>query len=665
MHSLEQIRNDLRSPSVTYEHLINYVKNPNSNVPSVLALSELKRREENKIAQAQSQAQQPTVADQMVSQAEPEVFDQGISSLKLPDTMYDEKNYAGGGIVAFDGGGDVDLKARSQFTPLTNEEKQIIAAKYLLGADLGNSKASVGADYAGNLDTRGIANPRLHEVQGRYMTDEGTQYGLRYNPDARYVGVDREAGRASVGADIAPGMDNRMGLRSIRGSYTTDDGTRYGGGYNVDSREALLERINQEGNSLALTASPDSVGIRGAYNFAQGGEVKHYVGGDLVQTEAPAEDLGSLSLSDLTPEQYSRLSTEQLARLQQIQRDRERISRVAKGALGTLTVPYQVGAYGYEKLLNAAGAARLGKALGIYDPDVTSVRVPRIGVSDLTKPIDVSKEALAKKVAENAKDKKLPPKPEAQPEAPKPKNLPADVGFTGIQSEKIKGIGEYAKELEDYVGPDKSREARDARMAKMEARAKDMEDRNAGMSMITAGLDILGGTSPYAAVNLARGKSGIEQYQKTQDKLAELEEKRYQLITEAERADRQEKLALGKYGADAKQTKEAQAHAEKLQNNLLRNQWAIAKYNNDIELLKAGSKGSMDANQIFTAKQKLLDSDEYSKWEAAMMDEFGDAVINTPQFATEKEKWLNAKLGIRATTKPAAVETSGYKITPR
>lgn len=665
MHSLEQIRNDLRSPSVTYEHLINYVKNPNSNVPSVLALSELKRREEKKIAQAQSQAQQPTVADQMVSQAEPEVFDQGISSLKLPDTMYDEKNYAGGGIVAFDGGGDVDLKARSQFTPLTNEEKQIIAAKYLLGADLGNSKASVGADYAGNIDTRGIANPRLHEVQGRYMTDEGTQYGLRYNPDARYVGVDREAGRASVGADIAPGMDNRMGLRSIRGSYTTDDGTRYGGGYNVDSREALLERINQEGNSLALTASPDSVGIRGAYNFAQGGEVKHYVGGDLVQTEAPAEDLGSLSLSDLTPEQYSRLSTEQLARLQQIQRDRERISRVAKGALGTLTVPYQVGAYGYEKLLNAAGAARLGKALGIYDPDVTSVRVPRIGVSDLTKPIDVSKEALAKKVAENAKDKKLPPKPEAQPEAPKPKNLPADVGFTGIQSEKIKGIGEYAKELEDYVGPDKSREARDARMAKMEARAKDMEDRNAGMSMITAGLDILGGTSPYAAVNLARGKSGIEQYQKTQDKLAELEEKRYQLITEAERADRQEKLALGKYGADAKQTKEAQAHAEKLQNNLLRNQWAIAKYNNDIELLKAGSKGSMDANQIFTAKQKLLDSDEYSKWEAAMMDQFGDAVINTPQFATEKEKWLNAKLGIRATTKPAAVETSGYKITPR
>ena len=666
MFNLDQIQKRLQDPSVTDQHLINYVQNPTGQVPSVLALAELKRRQEIKASAGNpAGGTQPTVADQVVSETEPQMPEQGLSSLELPETMYDEKNYAGGGIVAFDGGGDVDLKARSQFTPITNEEKQIMAAKYLLGADLGNDKASIGADYAGNIDARGIANPRLHEVQGRYMTDEGTQYGLRYNPDARHIGLDRQAGRTSVGADIAPGMDDRMGLRSIRGSYATDDGTRYGAGYNVDTREALLERINQEGNSLGLTASPDSVGIRGAYNFAQGGEVKHYVGGDLVQTEAPAEDLGSLSLSELTPEQYSRLSTEQLARLQQIQRDRERISRVAKGALGTLTVPYQVGAYGYEKLLNAAGAARLGKALGIYDPDVTSVRVPRIGVSDLTKPIDVSKEALAKVVAENAKDKKLPPKPEAQPEAPKSKNLPADAGFTGIQPEKIKGIADYAKELEDYVGPDKSKADRDARMAKMEARAKDMEDRNAGMSMLTAGLDILGGTSPYAAVNLARGKSGIEQYQKTQDKLAELEEKRYALITEAERADRQEKLAFAKYGADAKQTKEAQAHAEKLQNNLLKNNWAIAKYNNDIELLKAGAKGGLDANQVFTAKQKLLDSDEYAKWEAAMVNSYGEAVVNTPEFAREKEKWLNATLATRASTKPVAANTSGYTITPR
>jgi hypothetical protein len=696
MFNLEQIQNRLQNPSVTDQHLIHYVQNPNGQVPSVLALAELKRRQELRASKTpQEQAQnmmQPTVADKVIaqdvqanigpdfrSQGLPAIdqqaqaqqsMGQGISDLTLPETMYDEKNYAAGGIVAFDNGGDVDLRAISQFTPsvrqtdpLTNQEEEIMKARYLLGADFGNDKASVGANYAGNIDARGIANPRLNEVQGRYMTDQGNQYSARYNPDARYVGVDRQSGRTSVGADVAPGPDNSMGLRSIRGSYITDNGTRYGAGYNVDSRQALLERINQEGNSLGLTASPDSVGIRGAYNFAQGGEVKHYVGGDLVQSNAPAEDLSGLSLSDLTPEQYSRLTTEQLAALQQIEGDRQRLGRLGKGTLGVLTAPYQIGAYGLEKVANAVGVPRIGKALGIYDPDVKSVRIPRVGISDLTKPLDVSKEALAKEVAQNAKDKKLAPKPET--EAPKSKKLPAEAGFTGIQSEKIKGIGEYAKELEDYVGPDKSRESRDARMAKMEARAKDMEDKNVGMSMLTAGLDILGGTSPYAAVNLARGKSGVEQYQKTADKLAELEEKRYALITDAEKADRQEKLAFAKYGADAKQTKEAQAHAEKLQNNLLKNQWSIAKYNNDIELIKASAKGGLDANQTFAAKQKLLDSDEYAKWEALQVAKYGESVLNSPDFPIKKEQWLNDTLGIRATTRPAAANTSGYTITPR
>jgi len=697
MFNLDQLQKRLQNPSVTDQHLIFYVQNPNGQVPSVMALAELKRRQEIRTSKTpQEQAQnvmQPTVADKVIaqdtqanigpdfrSQGLPAIdqqaqaqqsMGQGISNLPLPETMYDEKNYAGGGIVAFDNGGDVDLRTMAQFTPsvrqtdpLTNEEQEIMKARYLLGADVGNQRGSVGAEFAGIVDGRGASVPRS-ELRGRYMTDQGNQYSARYTPDARALGIDRQSGNTSVGADIAPGPDNSMGLRSIRGSYITDNGTRYGAGYNVDSRQALLERINQEGNSLGLTASPDSVGIRGAYNFAHGGEVKHYVGGDLVQSSAPAEDLGSLSLSDLTPEQYSRLSTEQLANLQQIERDRQRLGRLGKGALGVLTAPYQMGAYGLEKVANAVGVPRVGKALGIYDPDVKSVRMPRIGISDLTKPVDVSKETLAKEVAQNAKDKKLAPKPEAEKEAPKSKPLPADAGFTGIQSEKIKGIGEYAKELEDYVGPDKSREGRDARIAKMEARAKDMEDKNLGMSMLTAGLDVLGGTSPYAAVNLSRIKSGVEQYQKTSDKLAELEEKRYALITDAEKADRQEKLAFAKYGADAKQTKEAQAHAEKLQNNLLKNQWSIAKYNNDIELIKAQSKGGLDANQTFTAKQKLLDSDEYAKWEALQVAKYGESVLNSPDFPIKKEQWLNDTLGIRATTRPVAANTSGYTITPR
>jgi hypothetical protein len=81
-----------------------------------------------------------------------------------------------------------------------------------------------------------------------------------------------------------------MGLRSIRGSYITDDGTRYGAGYNVDSRRALLEQIDKEGNSFGATASPDSVGVQYQRGFAQGGEVKHYAYGKGVKTDPELYD---------------------------------------------------------------------------------------------------------------------------------------------------------------------------------------------------------------------------------------------------------------------------------------------------------------------------------------------------------------------------------------
>jgi hypothetical protein len=72
MFNLEQIQNRLQSPSVTDQHLIFYVQNPNGQVPSVLALAELKRRQElrtSKTPQEQAQSvMQPTVADKVIAQ---------------------------------------------------------------------------------------------------------------------------------------------------------------------------------------------------------------------------------------------------------------------------------------------------------------------------------------------------------------------------------------------------------------------------------------------------------------------------------------------------------------------------------------------------------------------------------------------------------------------
>jgi len=292
--------------------LIEYVKNPElaaaANIPAASALFELQQRvvkdkELAALKAKEAMAQGPqSVADKTIAASQPQglpaamnfaqnnqpMDDSGIASLDTGD-MYQEQNFASGGIVAFDNGGDVDLTTRSRFDTLTDEEKQVIAAQYGLGADLGNQRGSIGAEYAGIVNQQGVSVPR-GELRGRYMTDEGNQYNARYMPDARALSVDRNAGRGSVGADVAPGPDNSMGLRSIRGSYITDDGTRYGADYNVDSRQALLERINQEGSRLGITASPNSVGAQYQFGFAQGGEVKHYAYGKGVKTDPELYD---------------------------------------------------------------------------------------------------------------------------------------------------------------------------------------------------------------------------------------------------------------------------------------------------------------------------------------------------------------------------------------
>jgi hypothetical protein len=614
MFNLDQIQSHLKSPAVTDQILIHYVQNPNGQVPSVLALAELKRRQELRAA-PQDQAQrmiQPTVADKVISQdvranigpdfrsqglpavdqqlQAQQSMGQGISNLPVREDMYNEKNYAGGGIVAFDDGGDVNLSTHSQFMPLTNEEKQMLAAKYLVGADLGNNKGAAGIDYAGSIDSRGVANPRLQNVHGRYMTDQGVQYSGMVDPTERRLSVDRQEGRTSVGADVAPGgVDNRMGLRSIHGDYMADDGARYGAQYNVDPKELLLERISREGNSLGLTASPDSVGIRGAYNFAQGGAVGYAPGGIVYGIDEDTYNTLSPQDQAIVQADYAkkdairpRSFTKDISSV--IQTMTNLPSAIASKFAGTGLKAGQnlAESYGY-----APSAENKAYVQNFNSPNY----IPRATELPVKEEEDAKKQEDLKDAAAKAGIK--------------------EPGFVGSTPTPVKGLGEYASELEAYMGPDKSREGRDARLAKMEARAKDMEDKNVGMSMLTAGLDIAGGTSPYALVNLARGKSGIEQYQKTQDKLAELEEKRYALITEAERADRQEKFAYAKYGAEAKKTKEAEAHAEKMQNNLLKNEWAMTKYKTEAEIYKtnltAAAKGVPTIEERLKVREKVPD----------------------------------------------------------
>ena len=123
-----KIQNQLKG--VPDDTLVGYVQNPSGQVPTYLALSELQRRKEMRSSYQANKPEEKTVAEDLVQEAQP-----GISALpeaqpmmeamapppEMPmeqmakgglaelDTgnMYDENNYAAGGIVAFDDGGPV------------------------------------------------------------------------------------------------------------------------------------------------------------------------------------------------------------------------------------------------------------------------------------------------------------------------------------------------------------------------------------------------------------------------------------------------------------------------------------------------------------------------------------------------------------------------------
>ena len=113
MKNIIQIQDELKN--VPLNNLIQYVKNPTGQVPSFLALSEIKRRKdmESRYA-AQKTGKETSVAQELTNQpqglsslptAQPQ--SEGVAGLPTGD-MYNEKSYAGGGIVAFDDGGEVE-----------------------------------------------------------------------------------------------------------------------------------------------------------------------------------------------------------------------------------------------------------------------------------------------------------------------------------------------------------------------------------------------------------------------------------------------------------------------------------------------------------------------------------------------------------------------------
>jgi hypothetical protein len=190
-----------------------------------LAMSESNRRKEMRASGQGAMQEQPKVVDQMVAEMAPQQLPEEMGIGQLPAG---EMNFAGGGIVAFADGGDVE---RYQFGGVTSDVQRILQKSpaqrtpqenaLLQQAGVALQSRPLGADSG-----VGAANTFLENLGPRirnYFTEGASQLSdeeLAARPNAggvmnerilRNIGIDPTAPR-SAAPTAAPAADNLSGM---------------------------------------------------------------------------------------------------------------------------------------------------------------------------------------------------------------------------------------------------------------------------------------------------------------------------------------------------------------------------------------------------------------------------------------------------------------------
>lgn len=231
---------------------------------------------------------------------------------------------------------------------------------------------------------------------------------------------------------------------------------------------------------------------------------------------------------------------------------------------------------------------------------------------------------------------------------PPPAAKPAGDGTDPYALEKVKGIGDYAKELQDYIGVDPAKAGLQERLSKMDAKAAKMEEQAPWLALARAGFEMANqraefgkaAETPFASAARGAG-AGLKDYIESKDKLTSLEEKRFGIANDIAKSDRAEKIAIAKFGADSKQAVEEANRKAKLQQAHDRVALQMNREDNDVRLKAALSKTGMDPKQILDAKEKIRSGNPtYLNWVNEMTKKSKN-IVNSPEFKKAEEDLVN------------------------
>jgi hypothetical protein len=572
--NIVKLQNQLKS--IPVETLIKYVQGMNPEVPSYLALAEIKNRKdmESKYASQNQQTPEKSVAEdltqapdqsglamlagnsmgnqaqQMPQGADTMSGDQGVASLDTGD-MFNEQNFAGGGIVAFDEGGDVGMNLDNLPALNLNTGMQ--------GGGMGDALYSFNDKAAMSPIGRMLFDKMPQSARGEFINSGmGSFFGLQERPKEQYYTSSGElTSRYADGGMVAftPGGDvaSKRYQAALEGSYLSP-GSLYAGAKDLVSfplqyawttdpvTGKLVRKKDIEGMTPSLDAYRKAAELRKQGLLAEADTLEKVAASP--QVNRP----GLAGLNTSTAEPGMTFTRDELADITQ--------SRNFP-SVKTETPP---------------------------PPKATQAAADEEGLASLYSPI-------------------------------KDRSAEIDALIRPTEGMAEERMARYQKMVGDLPNKDKL----EALVQKYETGAAEQERMAPWMALAKAGFSMAGGKSPFAIQNLAEGaQTGLADYVQARDRLEKLRDKQIDVQYKLDNAAYERKRAAAESGLKSEDYQQAKNDEAKLKKIDYQTNRELQNQKNKINAYEATSKDKYHEAylQALGGKDKntLNDKVIYEEW---------------------------------------------------
>jgi len=552
--NIVKLQNDLKA--IPVDTLIQYVQGMNPEVPSYLALAEIKSRKdmEAKYAAQNQKAPESSVAEdltQMPNQGGLQMLagnpmgnqaqqmpqgapaDQGVAGLDTGD-MYNEQNFAGGGIVAFADGGDTGDHLNMTELPVLN----LNTGTQSMGG------SGMGGDALYSFNDKSAFAPVFKDIMAQMSPSDrakfigsgmGTFMGLQERPKQEYYTSSGDVvSRYADGGMVAFADGGKVpSFAGPSGSYINPEMA-----YNDP---ALMAQYQEYLKAHPIYVRDPQTGFKAFMNDLNKTS-------EIMRTPLSPSFLSQVGLAGLKTGESAMADTAQKAK-ERYFGGQPTISSAPTTVPGAEVLGSQASADRLSNPMYTTDYARAVETAGRKQPTQTN----EVPASDVTKPVGLGTPGIDSLLEDT----------------------------TGLAEKKMARYNEM-------MGTNPERARLEELTRKYETGAAEQERTAPWMALAKAGFSMAGGKSPYAIQNLSEGAvAGLADYAQAKDRLDKLNEKQIDIRSKLLQVDEARKSAAVTYGVNSEEHAAARNAQVKLKDMEEKNAFERTKYAADISTKNA------------------------------------------------------------------------------